>query len=133
MCEAAGPWGLITTIEGLMAGQAEKSVSSFLVFCTARCKGEPFAEDKGEPFAEYASDVEFAEEFLDAAETLSIASSGDLGGGPLCLATSFCCLPAGDRCAGPWSWCWVLEHIVARCRQAWGLRGLAQPIVATTS
>ena len=93
MCEAAGPWGLISTIEGLMAGQAEKSVSSFLAFCTARCKGEPFAE--------YASEAEFAEEFLDAAETLSIASSGDLGGGPLYFATSFCCVPAGDRCAEP--------------------------------
>ena len=92
MCEAAGPWGLISTIEGLMAGQAEKSVSSFLSFCAARCKGEPFAE--------YASDAEFAEEFLDAAETLSIASSGDLGGGPLCLATILCCLPAGGVDAG---------------------------------
>jgi hypothetical protein len=32
-CEAAGPWGLITTIEGIMATQAEKSVSGFLDFC----------------------------------------------------------------------------------------------------
>lgn len=71
-CEAAGPWGLISTIEGIMAQQAEKSVTGFLAFCTARCKGEPVPE--------YASDVEFIDEFLDAAETLSIASSGDLGG-----------------------------------------------------
>lgn len=72
-CEAAGPWGLITTIEGIMATQAEKSVSGFLAFCTARCKGEPLPE--------YApSDAEYMDEFLDAAETLSMASSGDLGG-----------------------------------------------------
>ena len=93
ICEAAGPWGLISTIEGLMASQAEKSVASFLAFCAARCKGEPFAE--------YAADAEFAEEFLDAAETLSIASSGDLGGGLLHLATPYCCLPTGRISAGP--------------------------------
>lgn len=72
-CEAAGPWGLISTIESIMATQAEKSVAGFLDFCTARCKGEPLPE--------YASDTEYLEEFLDAAETLSIASSADLGGG----------------------------------------------------
>ena len=72
-CEAAGPWGLISTIESIMATQAEKSVAGFLDFCIARCKGEPLPE--------YGSDTEYLEEFLDAAETLSIASSADLGGG----------------------------------------------------
>ncbi len=72
-CEAAGPWGLVSTIESIMATQAEKSVSGFLDFCRARCKGEPLPA--------YASDTEFLEEFLDAAETLSIASSADLGSG----------------------------------------------------
>ena len=56
-----------------MATQAEKSVAGFLDFCTARCKGEPLPQ--------YASDTEYLEEFLDAAETLSMASSGDLGSG----------------------------------------------------
>ena len=72
-CEAAGPWGLISTIEGIMATQAEKSVAGFLDFCVARCKGEPLPV--------YAPDAEVLEEFLDAAETLSVASSADLGSG----------------------------------------------------
>lgn len=77
-CEAAGPWGLISTIEGIMATQAEKSVAGFLAFCTARCKGEALSD--------FTLDADFMdEEFLDAAETLSIASSGDFGGGALAV------------------------------------------------
>lgn len=78
ICEAAGPWGLVSTIEGIMATQAEKSLSGFLAFCTARCKGEALSD--------YTLDAEFMdEEFLDAAETLSVASSGDFGGGVLAV------------------------------------------------
>jgi len=89
-CEAAGPWGLITTIEGIMATQAEKSVSGFLAFCTARCKGEPLPE--------YArSDAEYMDEFLDAAETLSMASSGELGG--ILFILLFCTIGVLAFCA----------------------------------
>lgn len=84
-CEAAGPWGLISTIESIMATQAEKSVAGFLDFCIARCKGEPLPQ--------YASDTDHLEEFLDAAETLSMASSADVGNGTLTVSSSaYCCL-----------------------------------------
>ena len=84
-CEAAGPWGLISTIESIMATQAEKSVAGFLDFCIARCKGEPLPQ--------YASDTDHLEEFMDAAETLSMASSADVGNGTLTVSSSaYCCL-----------------------------------------
>ena len=78
-CAAAGPWGLITTIENLMAEQAAESVRDFLHFCAQRCLthaggGDQALVDAQPDLAGYASDLESSYElFQDAAETMSIA------------------------------------------------------------
>ncbi|BDA49197.1 hypothetical protein COCOBI_13-3070 [Coccomyxa sp. Obi] len=76
VCAAAGPWGLVSTIEGIMAQQAEKSVQSFLEFCAERCR------EGAQALPDYLSDADTVELFQDAAESLlgAYPSSGDLAG-----------------------------------------------------
>ena len=37
ICTASGPWGLISTIEGIMVDQSVASVGVYLSFCKTRC------------------------------------------------------------------------------------------------
>ena len=36
-CEAAGPWGMVGTIEGIMGEQASMAVTKFLNYCSEKC------------------------------------------------------------------------------------------------
>ena len=36
-CEAAGPWGMVGTIEGIMADQATAAIKKFMDFCAIQC------------------------------------------------------------------------------------------------
>ncbi|EIE24777.1 hypothetical protein COCSUDRAFT_62188 [Coccomyxa subellipsoidea C-169] len=63
LCAAAGPWGLVSTIEGIMAQQAQASVQSFLEFCAQKCKQET------QQLPGYTSDAETVEFYQDAADT----------------------------------------------------------------
>jgi hypothetical protein len=69
LCAAGGPWGLVSTIEGIMAQQALASVQSFLNFCTEKCT-EGTQQLRG-----YTSDAETVEFYQDAAETFLGAHS----------------------------------------------------------
>ena len=106
-CAAAGPWGLITTIENIMAEQAADSVRDFLHYCAQRCMMHRAAEqpllDAQPELAGYASDLESSYElFQDAAETMSVAypdtprsllhAPGDAPSYTVCTAQD--CLPA---------------------------------------
>ena len=42
-CEAAGPWGMIGTIEGIMAEQAAKAIQKFLRYCSSRAADKAVA------------------------------------------------------------------------------------------
>jgi hypothetical protein len=75
-CEAAGPWGLVSTIEGIMAQQAEASVKSFLNFCAARCAASPEVQ----LLPDYASDTDTLDVFQDAAESLTTMTSSHVSG-----------------------------------------------------
>ena len=37
ICTASGPWGLVSTIEGIMVDQSVASVGVYLKFCKTRC------------------------------------------------------------------------------------------------
>ncbi len=63
LCAAAGPWGLVSTIEGIMAQQAQASVQSFLEFCSQKCKQDT------QQLPGYTSDAETVEFYQDAADT----------------------------------------------------------------
>ena len=41
-CSAAGPWGMIGMIEGIMASEATQSISRFLNYCAAECSSIRF-------------------------------------------------------------------------------------------
>lgn len=73
LCSAAGPWGLVSTIEGIMAQQAYASVQSFLDFCAQKCTAG------AQPLPEYASDADTVELFQDAAESF-LGGPGELSG-----------------------------------------------------
>ena len=78
ICAAAGPWGLIGTIENIMAEQAAESVRDFLHFCVQRCMTHDAeqAVDVQPDFVSYGSDLESSYElFQDALETASQAYS----------------------------------------------------------
>ena len=42
-CSAAGPWGLVATIEGIMAREAQASMTQFLDYCAAECTALRFS------------------------------------------------------------------------------------------
>lgn len=71
---AAGPWGMVAFIEGIMAEQARVGMEGFLEFC----KGEIF--NRGVSLEGYAggedvrSIASLSDEFFDLQETLSEAS-----------------------------------------------------------
>ncbi|GMH39329.1 hypothetical protein BSKO_07227 [Bryopsis sp. KO-2023] len=78
-CSAAGPWGMISFIEGIMAEQARVGMEGFLEFC----KGEIFSRnvslEGGAGAEEVRSIASLSDEFFDLQETLSEASnSGSL-------------------------------------------------------
>ena len=42
-CSAAGPWGLVSMIEGIMAQEASKSMTRFLEYCAHECTALRFS------------------------------------------------------------------------------------------
>ena len=42
-CSAAGPWGLTAMIEGIMAREAQASMTQFLDYCAAECNALRFS------------------------------------------------------------------------------------------
>ncbi|KAK9812301.1 hypothetical protein WJX73_000606 [Symbiochloris irregularis] len=97
-CEAAGPWGMIGTIEGIMAEQAGLAIAKFLEYAQSVASAEyqepPLERDRG-PFTEDATaaprqgaeamspaaSTSYSEYFFDARERLPrVSSSASVSG-----------------------------------------------------
>ena len=84
MCTAAGPWGLISTIENLMANQAEESVRDFLHFCARKCMMYGGGMEEPSLAAGYASDLDsIYDNYQDASEALPDLAAAAAGSGEI--------------------------------------------------
>ena len=84
VCTAAGPWGLISTIENLMADQAGESVRDFLHFCVRKCMMCAGGMEEPVLAAGYASDMDSVyDNFQDATDALPELAAAAAGPGEL--------------------------------------------------